>query len=326
MLNSTFFQLLFPSRVEQEKWISKRDGEVRVGEKIKFRNETSAWKQEKYHLLGVCEDVGPRLNAGRGGATKGFEAFISRFLGMQVNRFFDPSSCCVHGVVKLKKDEPLSNVLIDDLDELLVSWCQEVVASNGIPIVIGGGHNNAYPLIKGCSLELQSKINVVNLDPHADTRKLEGRHSGNPFSYAFENKYLKQYAVLGLHESYNNEFILQKLEEMKAIATYFESWLGKPHQFQSDIDKVYDHFYHENTGIELDMDAIAGMPTSAFTPSGITVEQARIYIRKMATMKQVRYLHLPEAAPSSEQEELIVGKTLAYLVSDFIKENGKKHV
>jgi formiminoglutamase len=44
-----------------------------------------------------------------------------------------------------------------------------------------------------------------------------------------------------------------------------------------------------------------------------------MYIRKMARNKKVGYLHLPEAAPKNEQDDKIVGKTLAYLVSDFIK-------
>jgi formiminoglutamase len=41
----------------------------------------------------------------------------------------------------------------------------------------------------------------------------------------------------------------------------------------------------------------------------------------MAKSRKVQYLHLPEAAPKNEKEEAIVGKTLAYLVTDFIKAN-----
>jgi hypothetical protein len=38
----------------------------------------------------------------------------------------------------------------------------------------------------------------------------------------------------------------------------------------------------------------------------------------MALMSNVKYLHLPEAAPQTEQDFKIVGKTLAYLVWDFL--------
>jgi formiminoglutamase len=113
---------------------------------------------------------------------------------------------------------------------------------------------------------------------------------------------------------------------MKAFFTFYESWLEKPFKFQADIDKVYDSHFQTVMGIELDMDAIAYMPSSAFTPSGITVDQARIYVRKMASLEKVSYLHLPEAAPKNEADELIVGKTLTYLVTDFIKEYHKHHL
>lgn len=58
------------------------------------------------------------------------------------------------------------------------------------PIAIGGGHNNAYPMLKGYSLAKKEKINAINCDPHADFRALEGRHSGNGFSYAVNDGYL----------------------------------------------------------------------------------------------------------------------------------------
>jgi arginase family enzyme len=44
---------------------------------------------------------------------------------------------------------------------------------------------------------LQRKtINAINFDAHSDFRILEGRHSGNGFSYAYEEGFLKKYFVL----------------------------------------------------------------------------------------------------------------------------------
>jgi formiminoglutamase len=214
--------------------------------------------------------------------------------------------------------------MIEDLDELIARWSTEVIENGGIPIVIGGGHNNAYGLIKAASYLGKKPLSVVNLDPHADTRSMEFRHSGNPFSYAFTEGYLQRYTVLGLHESYNNETILNFLTQMKAQVFYYESWLDNMSQFEIDLNQVAIDSLDKPTGVELDMDAIAYMPASAFTPSGISVDQARMYVRKMARNQKVAYLHLPEAAPKNEKEEKITGKALAYLVSDFIKVNQKK--
>ena len=77
------------------------------------------------------------------------------------------------------------------------------------PIAIGGGHNNAYPLIKGSAKGLYkagriplAQINCINLDAHTDFRPSEGRHSGNGFRYAEEDGYLQKYCAVGVHENY----------------------------------------------------------------------------------------------------------------------------
>ena len=46
--------------------------------------------------------------------------------------------------------------------------------------------------------------------------------------------------------------------------------------------------------IELDMDSIVNMPSSAMTPSGFTVEEARKFMRMMAANLTCAYVHLPE--------------------------------
>jgi formiminoglutamase len=39
-------------------------------------------------------------------------------------------------------------------------------------------------------------VNAINFDAHSDFRILEGRHSGNGFSYAYEEAFLKKYFIL----------------------------------------------------------------------------------------------------------------------------------
>ena len=46
-------------------------------------------------------------------------------------------------------------------------------------------------------------VAAVNLDPHADFRATEGRHSGNGFSYAYMDGALGFYHVVGLHPGKN---------------------------------------------------------------------------------------------------------------------------
>lgn len=321
-MENDFFELRVPSLEERERWVTRREGEFRIGQQTLFRTEDpESWKQRKYHILGIKEDIGPRANGGLGGSDKAFDVFISRFLSVQSNRFLTGEELVVHGVIEqLSTANELSlKELVAELDELVICWSKEVVRVGGIPIVIGGGHNNAFGLIKGVHEGSGKQLSVVNLDPHADTRDLEGRHSGNPFSYAWGEGLLISYSVMGLHQSYNNESVLKRLELMKASTSFFEDWIDEPERFYADIVTLAEQHQDRFTGIELDMDSIIGMPSSAFTPSGVTLEQARFYVRSMARVKQVAYIHFPEAAPVSERDGQLVGKSLSYLVTDFIK-------
>ncbi len=296
-------------------YFSSRKGESKLGDVLPFNDSKD---KVRFHILGVCESIGPRLNGGFAGTENAFPAFLKRFLSIQANEFIPYNEIKIHGHLYFKDDE-LSEDKIKNLDDYLLNWSLNIFENGGIPIVIGGGHNNCLGLINGMSAYKKQKVNVINCDPHADIRNLESRHSGNGFSYAIENQVLDKYAVIGLHESYNNQFILNELKKINYFARFFDDCFDDNSLFHKHIDEAIAFVSEEKFGMELDMDSIAYMPSSAFTPSGISLEQARMYIRKVAKNVNASYLHLPEAAPKNEQEELIVGKALAYLVSDFIK-------
>lgn len=306
---------------------SVREGEEKLGQKVRI-NSTPIDLNGKFVIIGVAEDIGPRANLGFAGAEAGFSAFITRFLNVQSNRFLNGSDIVVYGVVRCSETFSISDDLVElrntveHLDLLLEEVLQVVFSSGGIPIVIGGGHNNAYPIIKAYSHVNQKKIDVLNIDPHADFRKLEGRHSGNSFSYAMQVGALGKYTVLGLHQSYNSESMLQDLEKQGVDFTFFEDYIDDKELFYRDLFKFEDKQF----GLEIDMDTIKQMPSSAYTPSGFSVEEMRRAIRFISSSSDVVYLHLPEAAPQNEREATFVGKVITYLVTDFIKKYSKTKV
>lgn len=305
---------------------SVREGEEKLGQKVRV-NSTPIDLNGKFVIIGVAEDIGPRANLGFAGAEAGFNAFITRFLNVQSNRFLNGSDIVVYGVVRSSETFSNSDLVelrntVEHLDLLLEEVLQVVFSSGGIPIVIGGGHNNAYPIIKAYSHVNQKKIDVLNIDPHADFRKLEGRHSGNSFSYAMQEGALGEYTVLGLHQSYNSESMLQDLEKQGVDFTFFEDYIDDKELFYRDLFKFEDKQF----GLEIDMDTIKQMPSSAYTPSGFSVEEIRRALRFLANASKVVYLHLPEAAPQNEREATFVGKVITYLVTDFIKKYSKTKV
>lgn len=318
-MNNTFSFKAFDQTTIQSSVVT-RDGEVKLGERISTAITTST----KFAIIGVKEDIGPQSNLGNPGAKNGFDAFLIKFLNMQSNRFLNGEEIAILGTVEQQSvfENPLDGRnKIEELDNILTEILIPIYQQDITPIIIGGGHNNAYPLIQSFAKAFNKKLDVINLDPHADCRALEGRHSGNPFSYAITNNFLNHYCVLGLHKAYNSEFIYEFLDKHHCTYTFFEDYIINSKQFEVDIQSIIIRS-DEPIGIELDMDSIAHMPSSAYTPSGISLEIARKYICKLASSKRkTAYLHLPEAAPLSQEDEKTTGKSLAYLVYDFIQVN-----
>lgn len=314
MLNFNFTAF---AEAELQCLVYKRIGETRIGENI----STEVNSTTRFVILGIEEDIGPQTNGGNPGAKNAFKAALSKFVNMQSNRFLSGSEICIIGTVTQSK--PFESITkghstIEELDELIFNILTPYFKQNLIPIVIGGGHNNAYPIIKSYYSSKSAKLDVINLDPHADCRPLEGRHSGNPFSYAKVNGYLNHYSVLGLHKAYNNSKTLSFLDQNNFFYQFFEDFIDSPSLFKESLAKVINQ-NSEEIGIELDLDAIKDMPSSAYTPSGFTIEDARSYIRTLAkSRRKTAYFHLPEGAPTNEKENLIIGKTISYLLHDFI--------
>lgn len=297
-------------------YLKCREGEVKIGE------EFCALNDAKYVVLGIKESIGPQANLGRPGAENAFEPFCDKFFNLQSNRFLNGKNIAFLGQIEMTEGfhEPEYRLAVAELDEFVVKVLSEFLSDGQIPVVIGGGHNNAYPLIRYISERYGTKINIVNLDAHADYRRLEGRHSGNPFSYAFDNGYVDNYSVIGLHQSYNSEENLKRLDEDGHKYVFMEDFIDGKEKWVSYIQEVKEMIHTENkiTGMELDLDVIQMMPSSASSPFGCDFIQARQYVRTLVQTGLMKYFHIPEGAPIEELERNQVGKALALLVSDFV--------
>jgi formiminoglutamase len=298
--------------------ISSRAGETKLGERIQF----TISEKTQFVILGVSEDIGPRANNGNGGANNAFSAFLSKFLNMQSNRFLSGENVTIIGEIQVESsvaDVSKLREKVSELDDLVIGILSKVDFLNKQLIVIGGGHNNAYPIMKALS-EQYPELHILNIDPHADCRPLEGRHSGNPFSTAIIEETIASYTVLGLHEQYNSKATFDFLEENNCDITFYENYLDG--RSLNDDLKKFAKRKGQCFGLEIDLDSIAGMPTSAFTPSGFSLKKIRKSVRVLGSSNPI-YLHLPEGAPKTNEEKSIVGKALSYLVTDFIKSSTK---
>jgi len=222
------------------------------------------------------------------------------------------------------KDIKKARKLVETIDKEVTNHIYNIVKAGKIPIIIGGGHNNAYGNIKGTSLALNKRINVINFDAHTDFRALEGRHSGNGFSYACAEGFLNRYFIFGIHKNYTSQNILDEvLTTNKSIEhnTFEAIEVEKTSKFKPEMKKALNFISRGKFGIEIDCDAITNIPSSAQTPSGFSVNKARQFVHFFGKHNNVSYLHICEAAPT-KKTAIQVGKLISYLITDFIRANG----
>ncbi len=324
--------------------------ETKLGERVQLVNTREQFEQvleksnAKYVLFGIPEDIGVKANGGVGGTNTAWFPFLNAFLNTQSSDFLQGDEIMLLGHFDFSDIETLIEGNAHGHDEKIEAYRHAVTlvdedveqltkiitARNKIPIAIGGGHNNAYPLIKGAAKGLHkagvlplAQINCINLDAHTDYRPAEGRHSGNAFRYAEDDGYLQKYCVVGVHENYipqnvwidivNNPFI--------DLITYEDIFLHEKRNFIQSVAHATGFTEDMHTGIELDLDCIEHTLSSAITPSGITALHARKYISFAATDCKVAYLHICEGASflNDGRKNDTTGKLISYLVSDFIK-------
>lgn len=294
----------------------QRNGETRIGDILAGKQLKTA----KFVLIGISENVGPQANLGRSGSEHAFTAFSKVFFNTQVYAEAPVQDIAFLGQLKQLKD-PQDRLeamdMVKELDTLLFEVLTKYLSPGQIPIVVGGGHNNALPLMRWAAK--QAKLSIINIDAHADLRPTDKRHSGNSFSFALQEQLLEAYGVFGLHEAFNNAYIRSQLTDPKITFTFFEDYLVGPHQLNDDIHRFIQQ-QRNSIGLEIDMDAIALMPSSALSPSGWTLDQIRAMVLNLGQFKpQIAYLNLTESAPIDDKEAIVVGKALSYLVRDFCK-------
>lgn len=313
------------------RYISARQGETKLGEKIECLSNLEGLSKSpaRFVIFGIPEDIGVRANFGKPGTSNAWNAFLSAFLNVQENQYIKPQEILLLGEIDTAQEmQKAANIdesdpnyhqklgdLVETIDILVSDLVERILSAGKIPVIIGGGHNNAFGNICGASKSFGKPINVLNIDAHTDLRKTDYRHSGNGFSYALKNGFLSKYAVFGLQQNYTPQYIF---EEMKASAEIsFRLFEDLPEQGKSQMLAEQLSFVNsEKFGLEVDCDAIANFPSSAISPSGFSLDEVRKMLIEVAKNNNCCYLHICEAIATPD---FATGKALSYLVTDFLK-------
>jgi formiminoglutamase len=133
--------------------------------------------------------------------------------------------------------------------------------------------------------------------------------------------------MVGLHRAYNSSAVVAELmgDEDISCSFYEDLFLDDRITFHDAVAEALKHTSGNITGIELDLDCIAGVLSSAATPAGISVLQARQYIRECLNSATVAYIHLTEGAVALRdgRTDNSTAKLVAYLLYDVLTDTGQ---
>lgn len=324
----------------RNKLLKKRVGESKFGQHVKVLSSISnIYDQLKnldvaYVIFGIPEDVGVFANKEKAGTSKAWEASLKVLLNIQNNPFTKANKVLILGhldfirekdaISKLnqdkRKDLKKAQELVSYVDKKVAFLVNQIISAGKKPIIVGGGHNNAYGNIKGTSLALNKPINAINFSTRSSFDPIVGRHSNNGFNYAYAEGFLEQYFIFGLHESLISDKQIRTLNRNKNIDynTFEAIKIKKELKFKTEIEQAKKYIKNSPFGIEINCDAIEPIPSTNKLSYGFNANKTRKFVNHFATHKNAVYLHICDASPIKTNAKK-VGKLISNLILDFIK-------
>jgi formiminoglutamase len=316
------FDLTKPNELDRE------DESAVFAEKVEICSDPNLWNDiaADYVILGIPEDIGVRANMGRAGAASAWKEFLNVFLRLPHNSINDATRFCVLGEVQtidlmehcasLDPAIHADRVRLSDTVMLLDQRVSEIIhaikETGKTPIIIGGGHNNCYPILRAYGYS--KAIDCINIDAHTDLRLSKGRHSGNGFTHALENGYLGRYFMIGIQENALSAGMIQAINNQEAID--YAPLHNDSNLIAFQVERALKHIDDTHYGLEIDLDVIADFPSSAQSPVGYSFTELQQIYKQLLDQAFVlpKYIHFCEAAPDYGYPNQ-VGKALSALVA-----------
>jgi len=282
---------------------------------IDLRKDTAPMARPTLVCIAYASDEGVARNAGRRGAHGGGEKLRERLGNLPSVEGIDIVDAGVVGFA--------ASVLATQ--EALAWAVERIVALGGTPLVLGGGHDQAYGHFLGVAKALRRAPACVNIDAHLDMRPIpeDGPNSGTPFTQAMEwcdaNSQPFRYAVLGVQRGANTRGLIARAEEAGVVMVDADG-------FAIDmIDEVMDAVDAAVgdadicLSIDLDVFAAAFAPgVSAPSAMGIAPDAAfRRVLRGILATGRVRGVEIAELSPAHDIDDRTarLGAMLAFEVA-----------
>ncbi len=268
-------------------------------------------KKADIGIVGIPFDLGVEFSKGRSGARKApdkIRAEINRYgTAFNIDYLTDISDLNVSdfGNIIVKNND------VSETYRRIRTVINEMVKSEIIPIVLGGGHDITYPCIEGFSKYFK-KIGGVNIDVHFDVREQIGKNisSGMVFRKILEDidghpLKGKNFVEIGADGNVNSKKYLEYLKK-KNVTIYPIKLIRDSIKGTDDIEHFMDNAF-KITGIEtdavfasLDIDSVsseAAPGCSFINPNGFTTDEISRIAHSIGFNKQVRYFDIVEVNP-----------------------------
>lgn len=270
-------------------------------------------------IWGFRSDEGVRRNQGRIGAAAGPSALRRALAGQPWHR--SPLQIWDGGDISCP---PQGN--LDQAGNLLRERLVETVKPGELSVVLGGGHETAWPHFRGlCEIYKSKTIGILNIDAHFDLREpsREGTSSGTPFFQARQHvTNMGQpfvYGVLGIQPLANTSTLYRRAQDWQVDFT--EAWplTQDPAIGAALVAKLLakcDHLY-----VTICLDAFhSGIApgVSAAQPMGLSPYQVFPALEAAATSQKLVAIDVVELAPCYDNSNQTTAKLGAQLLGFMI--------
>ncbi len=234
-------------------------------------------------LLGIPDDTGVTMNAGRAGASQGpaeFRAALARYGAAEPTGFHWPRVFDAGDIRPAKTLEETHGRVTEAVAALLDAGM--------LPIAIGGGHDLSFPVIRAAAAKFGPPA-IVYCDAHLDVREKPG--SGMPFRWLVEECGARELHVHGLDCYANSSAHLQWFQAHGGRVDPFEpedDWPAGELCFSFDLD-VIDQAYAPGV--------------SAPNATGWTSAEALRWCHAAGRCPRVRCLDIMELSPPNDRDQ-----------------------
>ena len=234
-------------------------------------------------LLGLPDDTGIKMNAGRAGAAEGPAAFRTALARLGVAEpvgFTWPTVFDAGDVV--------AAATLEETHERVTEAAEALTQRGLLPVAIGGGHDLTYAFARGVLAGVDHPV-VVYCDAHLDVRATPG--SGMPFRWLAEQCGVNEFHVHGLDPYANSAEHLQ----------WFQSHGGHVDPFGPE-----DEWPDGNICFSFDLDVLdqqTAPGVSAPNPTGWPSSLAERWCYSAGKCARVRSLDIMELSPPHDRDD-----------------------